>query len=270
MAQTPDQLLEREFKATKSALRTNENIIHKEELWPEFTRPIGKPYKVKGIAEDSIFSVLNNTEVRGLGGYKPQIYVYDVGRVPKKDPEGNKVTKPTSPPKDSLFIRSKDKITIPARFKQGTNGFDYANYWKDAPDGYHYIWAIPKENIYPMNEVALSVSTRTMKAYKSYQFSTWQYGEIYISVIPYNANAKYEATRILSVGTDLDFDEKITYLVNSLIYIGIIPNVADYYVDMQERNLVMKEMIPHYIDFESESETPLSDPNTLLVEANHD
>lgn len=264
MVQTADQLFQKEFRATLKSLSQPESIINMDDLWEPFVRPIGKPYTIQGIADDHPFSVLNGTVCRGLGGYKPESYVLGAGKVPKTDPAGNKLTQSTSAPKDSIFIRSEEKITIRTSFKRGKDGFDYANVWGTAPDGYRYLWAVPKKHLYEMSEVALTVSTRQMKAYKSYQFTTWAYGVVYVSIIPYNPNAKYEATRIIKVGTALELDDELASIVNNFIEMGIIPNVPDYDINNGEYNLVMKEITPAFVDFEPVSSTSLADTNEAL------
>lgn len=264
MAKTADKLFEEEFKRTVSRLRNTSDITNIDSPLGDFKKPIGKPFLVQGIPESSIFSALNGTTVRGTGSYKPETYVLGAGKIPKKDLDGNRITKPAQTPKDSLFIRSKTKIDIPYSFKNGKDGFDFANYWGKAPDGYRYCWAIPKKYLYPMSEVALAVSTKQMKAYKGYRMQTWEYGIINICVIPYNANAKYTATKILAVKEDLDFDDEIAEYVNTLIEYGVIPNIPEYNVESDTRNIVSSEIPATFVDFQAVSETSLAETNEAL------
>lgn len=267
MAKTADKLFEDEFKRTVNQLRNKSDITHLTSPLGEFKPPLGKPYMVKGIPEGNIFSGLNGKVVRGVGSYKPSVYVLGAGKIPKQDVDGNRITKPASAPRESIFIRSKEKITIPYSFKSGTDGFDFANYWGKAPDGYRYIWAIPKKYLYPMSEVALAVSIKQMKAYKGYRLQTWEYGIINLCVIPYNAGAKYTATKLLAVKEDLDFEDEIVEYVNTYIEHGIIPNVPEYDVESGTRNLVSNEIPASFVDFQRVSDTSLAETN-LALESN--
>lgn len=220
----------------------------------------GRVYRVKGI-EDPVFAPLNGELVLDLGRIKPERTVRGKAGKAKRDEREEIIKEKPTTPEGAKFIRTERKIDIPFKFK--SDGFNYADYLGAAEDGYKYIYAVPKENLYTVNMTALAVSSRALKCYSGHKFKTWHYGSLTIAVIPYNPNSKYTNTIILSTKASLDYDKEIQEYVNGLIKEGIIPNVPDFSVEGGYRNLVYEEARVSYEGYEEESTIPLSEEKSM-------
>lgn len=220
----------------------------------------GHMYKVRGIESD-VFGVLNGHNVLDLGELRPERTVRDRAGKPKLDENENTVTEKPSTPSGSRFIRTKRKVDIPLRYE--VDGFNFADSFEDATDGYPYIYAVPRENLYTVNLTALAVSSRALKCYYGHRFKTWHFGNLTVAVIPYNPNSKYTNTLIIGTKAGLDYDEEIKTYVNGLIAAGIVPNVPDFTVDGGYSNIVYEEAKVTYDGYEPESVIPVSEEGSL-------
>lgn len=258
---TLDDILAKELRQTIGKLPTIPSIY-------ELPNPLegkgeiqeGRVYRVKGI-EDSVFSPLNDELVVDMGRVKPERTVRGKAGRAKRDERNQIIKEKPSTPAGSKFIRTKHKLDIPFRFE--STGFNYADFIGDLEDGYKYIYAIPKDNLYTVHMTALAVSSRTMRCYSGHKFKTWHFGSLTVAVIPYNPKSKYTNTIILLTKAGIDYGEEIKEYVNGLIAQGVIPNVADFSVEGGYRNLVYEEARISYDGYEEESTIPLSEEKSM-------
>lgn len=185
-------------------------------------------YAVKGI-EGSNYSFLNKTIVKRL----PKDSVakrrvidkatrsYAIGEDGKFKYEDYQV------PSGSVVVLSTVNI-----------GLSYKEYKRPIKDGYGYIdfvqrgniveymYVLPKKVLYKVNQTALALSVKNMKNFSGSGYMTWNMGMIFLHVIPYKPNSKYEGTRILKTGYWTNFDADIRTITDYWQQMGVIPNLA--------------------------------------------
>lgn len=252
----------------KKELRQTLGILPKEPSIYRLPNPIdgdlpiieGRMFHVRGI-KDGTFSPLNGEYVLDMGKLKPERTVRERTGRAKRGANDEIVKEKPSTPEGTKYIRTKRKIDIPFKFSE--EGFNYADSFEQASDGYKYIYAIPKDNLYTVHLTALAVSSRSLRCFHGHKFKTWHYGSLTIAVIPYNPNSKYTNTLILGTKVGLSYDEEIQKYVNGLIQEGVIPNVPDFVIDGGYTNLVYEEAQVAYEGYEEESVIPLSEERSL-------
>lgn len=273
---TLESVFKSEFKKVTQALYTNKSVF---DLPNPLLGALGvakaKAYTVKGIsdAQESEkatgsnvafleqFKILDDLVVVDAGNLKPERTVRDRVYKPVLDINGEVVKETPNTPNGSVWVRSKTRVQIPNT--EENNGFDHADFWSEAPDGYRYIYCIPKKFLFRKNMCALAVSTTKLKAYKGFAFNTWRHGKITLAVIPYNPNQKYRNTVILGTKSSDDFEKEIHYYVQALIAQGVIPDPAYFQVDGGHQNLVTQEIDPAYEAWEGQSEISLEEEGAL-------
>jgi hypothetical protein len=166
-------------------------------------------YLVKGISSDEVpYCDLNDTVVRRLpqGTVAKRRVIDKASRGFKLDADGKYVYEKYSVPTGSVVVISSDNIGVLYKgYKTATKtGYGYVDFI-DTPDGREYMYVLPKSVLYGINQTALALSVKNMKNYSGYGYITFDYGTIYLHVIPYSPRAQYVGSKILATKCTLDF-----------------------------------------------------------------
>lgn len=149
-------------------------------------------------------------------------------------------------------------------------GLSYKEYRRPTKDGYGYIdfvqrgnvveymYVLPKKVLYKVNQTALALSVKNMKNYSGSGYMTWDMGMIFLHVIPYKPNSKYEGTRILKTGYWTDYSSDIKNITDYWQQIGVIPNIALCSIS-DGTNLAVKGTIVGYDSYVPVESLALSD-----------
>lgn len=204
-------------------------------------------YGLKGITEP-YYSELNNKIVKKLPkNYEAKRRVIDrVTRTFKKDSEGNPIYEEVKIPSGSIVVLSEIQIGLPYdRYKITTkDSYGYIDFVVEG-DKTLYMYIVPKEVCYKVNQTALALSVKSMKNYSGMGYTTWSSGVIYLHVIPYNPNAKYVGTKILKTGHSTSYEDEIRHIVDYWVVTGYIPDIK-FCKLMNEENLCLKPTVVGY------------------------
>lgn len=223
-------------------------------------------FMIKGV-EDDCFSKLNNTIVKRVPkGYVAKRRVIDKAkRSYKTNDDGSFVYEDYQVPAGSLAVISNKNIELPyKRYIKPTGGFGYIDYI-DYQGTICYVYTIPKEYLYKINQTALAISVKNMKNYSSIGFLTWDSGVIYIHVIPYSSTSKYTGTRILRTGRSTDYNKEVHLISDFWQSIGIIPNIELSNLQSGE-NLSIKSTVVGFEEYSPLEPNPISHSNILGLE----
>lgn len=167
---------------------------------------------IKGINED-YYSFLNCEICTLLGRQKllRRKYDYTGGFISDGESDGYKV-EDVVVPQGSVAIASNVRIGVPTKFV--SKGFDYVDYVeKKNSDSKKYIYIIPKEYCYLVNQSALVISWNKLTRiyYKGFKVALTSGNNLFVYVIPYKPTSMILSYRVLKVGldpNDLDVDLK--------------------------------------------------------------
>lgn len=186
-------------------------------------------YAVKGISVP-VYKDLNRTIVKRL----PSNVVAKRRKIDKqtrgfaKDSEGNFVYEDFVVPSGSMAVVSSKKIGVTYKdykAKVSKDGYGYIDF-VSTNGKTEYMYVIPKSVLYKVNQTALALSVKNMKNYQGSGYTTWDMGVIFLHIIPYKPNAKYEGSIILKTGTSLNYNNEVATLIKFWEDIGVIPNIA--------------------------------------------
>lgn len=225
-------------------------------------------YRVFGV-EDEHFSLLNDTIVSRLPkGYEAKRRVIDkVNRSYKRDSEGNFVYERYTVPSGSTVVTSKVNLSLPYKvYLNPPKGFGYIDFVEDK-DGLSFIYMLPNDYLYKINQTALAVSVKNMKNYQGMGYLTWDSGVIYLHIIPYNPNSQYIGSKILKTGITLDYLKDIHAISDYWESIGFMPKINLCALQSGE-NLVLKPTIIGYDDYNPVESIPLGSKETYGVDSN--
>lgn len=135
-------------------------------------------------------------------------------------------------PQDCAAIISEKSIRVPLAFKQ--EGFDYVDFL--VIDGKtYYIYVVPKENCYKLNELALVISVNRLRSfYSSMELKLQSGSTIYLSVVPFQpTRAEALSYRVLSLSMKRDFSKEWSVLYaywveKGVLYPRELTELADY------------------------------------------
>lgn len=203
-------------------------------------------YAIKGI-EEEYFSLLNKTMVKQLPKkYEVKRRIIDKATKSfKKDESGSFVYEDIQVPTASAVVISDVQIGLP--YKQYVNppkGYMYVDFTVDKGSKV-YIYALPKDYLYKVNQTALVVSVKDMKNFWGRGYLTWDSGKVFLHVIPYNPNAKYVGSKILKTGTTLDYSSEVKEIIDYWQKVNLIPNVNLCALSTGE-NLCLKSTVVGY------------------------
>ena len=185
-------------------------------------------YAIKGIEKEK-YNHLNKTIVRRLpkDTVAKRRVVDKVSRTFQKDDNGSYIYEDYPTPSGSLVLLSTINIELSYKeYKRPTkDGFGYIDFVQ-VKGAVFYMYVIPKKYLYRVNQTALALSVKNMKNYSGMGYMTWDMGMIFLHVIPYKPNSKYEGTRILKTGYWTDYSRDINTLLEFWQQLGVIPNLA--------------------------------------------
>lgn len=208
-------------------------------------------YGVSGITQDAggLFFKLNKTLVKRL----PKSHVAKrkkvdlVNKCYVKDNNGNLVYEDVDVPSGSIVIVSKENLRLPYGYKTNEDGFGYIDVVLN--NGVkEFLYYIPKKYLYLTNQTALALSVKNMKNFSGMGYVTWNFGVVYLHVIPYNVNRKYVGTKILKTSHGLNYAREVKNIVDFWQKNNIVPNIA-LCDTCEEGNLVLRQTTRGYSDY---------------------
>ena len=163
-----EQIFVQEFRQMQAQLRANNPMfdmyslsVPKESLGNIVTRDM---VYIKGIDEE-YYNNLNNTEAMIWSHGKLCRRTFDYKGEYIKDENGNYVTKDVTLPHECIAVISTVKIGVPVKFKP-KKPFEYVDcIARQLPDGTKetcYVYIIPREYCYKLNQTALVMSSYSL------------------------------------------------------------------------------------------------------------
>lgn len=218
-------------------------------------------YGVSGISIEGggLFAKLNKTLVKRLprGQVARRKKADLVNKCFVKDSNGSYVYEEVSIPHNSVVIISKDNLKLPFRYRSMEDGFGYIDVVLNKGVK-EYLYYIPKKYLYLTNQTALALSVKNMKNYSGMGYVSWDYGVVYLHVIPYNINRKYVGTKILKTSHGLNYTREVKNIVSFWQSNGIIPDI-NLCNTVEEGNLVLRNTSRGFEDYEFIEELSLGD-----------
>lgn len=202
-------------------------------------------YAIKGI-EEEYFKKLNFTTVKQMPKkFEVKRRVIDkANRSFKKDEDGSFMYEDVQVPSGSVVVLSEEQIGLPYKlYNNPPKGFCYVDFARTTP--VTYIYAIPKEYLYKVNQTALVVSVKDMKNYWGKGYVTWDMGKVFLHIIPYNPNSKYVGSKVLKTGMTIDYSKEAKEIIDYWQEIKLIPNIALTALSSGE-NLCLKPTVVGY------------------------
>lgn len=253
-----EEVFIREFKQSIRMSKKDKNIYslplpEGSEAWEVSGSVV---YAVKGITSDTggLYTKLN----KSFGKRIPKNVVPSKRKVDlvtrnfMKDSSGKFIYEDVKIPTNSIVIVSKENLELPFNYKAPFEGFGYIDFIGFGADK-EYLYYIPKSCVYETNQTALALSVKNMKNFSGKGYLTWDYGTVYLHIVPYKPNTNYVGTKILKTGLNLNYSKEIKSIIDYWIAEGVIPNIA-LCETISEGNLVMKPTNVGYYDY-----TPVSE-----------
>lgn len=197
-------------------------------------------YAIKGIREP-LFSKLNQTVAKRLPGdmIAARRKVDLVTRDFLRDEKGRFIYEDVKVPTGSKVVISTVNLNLPYNYKPKEGGYGYIDFI-NTTKGREYLYFIPKTCIYETHQLALAVSTKTLKSYGGMGYKTWGYGTVFLSVIPYKPMRVYVGTKILATSLSDNFSNEIRTVVDFWMKNGVIPDLA--LCNTENGNIDLKEI----------------------------
>lgn len=208
----------------------NKNI-HEVPLPPEcelWKPTLGKvEFAVKGIKHKSYMG-LNKTLVQKLpNGFQAKRRKIDKStRGFQKDSNDKYVYEDYKIPSGSMIVLSEKDLNLSYNdYIEQKDGYGYVDFTiKQGKKIFMYV--LPKEVLYAVNQTALVLSLKSsMSCYNGYGYTTWDKGAVYLYVIPYKPNRKYEASKVLKAGHILDYSKEIKMISDYWTNVHYIPDI---------------------------------------------
>lgn len=212
---------------------------------------------VKGITGP--FSALNKTLVKKLpNDIAAKRRVIDkVTRGFKRNEDNSFVYEDYKKPSGSIIVTSNRDINLSYEdYIKPPEGYGYIDF-KGNRNNPTYLYALPKEVLYKVNQTALALSVKAMSSFNGYGYTTWNMGKIYLCVVPYKPGAKYVETKILKTGYTLNYSREIKAISDYWESIGLIPDISLCALQSGE-NLCLSHVNVGYNDYSPVAQLPLS------------
>lgn len=204
----------------------------------------GELLAIKGI-KDEVYSQLNGTLVkripRGSKLYKRKVDL--VNRAFKVDESGNFIKEEVRVPSGSLAVLSDRNLSVPYKYKPSEEGFTYIDFIQIKGKRY-YIYTVPKVYLYETNQTALVLSVKNMKNYSGKGYYFWNFGLLYLHIIPYKHTSKYVGSKVLKTGLKLNYSDEIKSLLGFWMSNNLIPNI--FLCETSEGNLATHSTVTGY------------------------
>lgn len=226
-------------------------------------------YRVQGI-EDEYYGLLNDKVVRRLpkGTIAKRRVIDKATRGYKKNENGEYEYQDYPIPSGSMVVLSHVNIGLPySRYVKDVDGYGYIDFTKDKDGSVLYMYVIPKDFLYKINQTALAMSVKNMKNYSGIGLTTWDSGIIFLHVIPYNPNSSYVGTKILKTGKTVDYTAEIHTITDFWQKKGIIPEIRLCALQ-DDTNLCLKPTVTGYDYYEPVDISPVGYRETFGEEAN--
>lgn len=207
-------------------------------------------YRVFGI-EVEHFSALNDTIVKRIPkGYEVKRRVIDkVNRSYKRDEDGDFVYQKYAIPSGSTVVTSTINLNLPYKtYINPPKGFGYVDFIETKNEGTLFIYVIPNEYLFRINQTALALSVKNMKNYQGIGYLTWDNGVMFLHTIPYNPNASYIGTKILKTGMTLDYVNEMHIISDYWEKVGFMPKI-EYCSLQNSENLALKPTVTGYDEY---------------------
>lgn len=168
---------------------------------------------INGITEQ-YYDILNGSEAMLWSHGKLSRREFDSKGEFIKDKNGNYKVKEVVLPRDCVAVLSKWQIGVPTKFKSKEE-FDYVDYvQRKKPNGeieVRYVYIIPREYCYKMNQTALVISYTKLRSYYSGMSVALTNGYyLYLYVVPYKPTSnRAHGYRVLCTKTSIDYKDEI-------------------------------------------------------------
>lgn len=172
---------------------------------------------IGGIAEE-YYNLLNNTDNMLWSHGKLSRRTYDYKGEFIKDKDGNYVVQGVTLPNDCVAILSDTKLCVPNSFRS-KEAFEYVDYVQRATSNggieRKYVYIIPREYCYKLNQTALVLSLTKLRNYYSGSSVILTNGyTVYMYVIPYKPrNNRMHNYRVLCTKCSLDYGGDIGNII---------------------------------------------------------
>lgn len=216
-------------------------------------------YGVRGI-DIQFYSELNESIVRRLPKdmVAKRRVIDKATRDFKRDENGSYVYEDYKVPTGSLVVLSNRKINLPYQnYVKPDNGYGYIDFAVSSV-GIEYMYVLPKNVLYKVNQTALVVSVKDMKGFSGMGYVTWTMGKIFLHIIPYNPRSQYTGSKVLKTGYTLDYGKEIKSIVDYWQQVRFIPNIALSKLQ-DDTNLVLKPTVIGYDEYTPIDVLPVSD-----------
>lgn len=155
-----------------------------------------------------------------------------------KDSNGRFIYEDVKVPSGSMVILSSKNLNLPYKYSCEDKGFGYIDFISIG-DKKEYLYYIPKNNLFKVHQVALALSVKNMKNFMGMGYQSWDYGIIYLHVIPYVPTRQYIGSKILKTSFSLDFSNEIRCIVDYWEQNNVIPKIR-FCQTIEKDNLVLK------------------------------
>lgn len=168
---------------------------------------------IKGISEQ-YYNILNDSEAMIWSHGKLSRREFDSSGNFIKDKDGNYKVKGVTLPHNCIAVMSDLQIGVPTRFKSKED-FCYVDYVQrkkpNAEIETKYVYIIPREYCYKLNQTALVLSYTKLRSYYAGSSVALTNGYVlYMYVIPYRPTTnRHHSYRVLCTKTSIDYQKEI-------------------------------------------------------------
>ena len=257
---TLEELFVREFKDSI-------HLLGNKDIYSVKLPPVCNSWEVSGSDEYKVMGInlpnydkLNGKIVRRVpSGYKVQRRVIDKARRSyKRNEDGSFVYQDYKAPSGTIMVYSPVDIELPyKRYIKNDESCGYVDFMSKNGKTY-FIYALPREVLYKINQTALVISVKNMNNYQGMGYNILNNGVIYIHIIPYSPTSKYTGSRVLKTGRSTDYSAEIHLISDYWESIGLIPNIALSSLQSGE-NLCLKPTIVGYETYNPIEPNPISE-----------
>ena len=184
---------------------------------------------INGIS-DEYYSKLNDSEVKLFPKVKLNRRKFDYKGEYIKDKNGNFVLEDVTLPNGCVAILSDTRIGVPLKYKP-SEPFEYVDVISKEINGVRhnkFIYIVPKNYCYKLNQTALVLSWTKLRVYYSGVRLALTNGHyIFFYVIPYKPTTSQHNYRVLHCKTTDDFSEEVSLIRDFWLKHNFIFNPAD-------------------------------------------
>lgn len=227
---------------------------------------------IKGISDDAagLYKQLNKTVCEivkpGVAIKKRKVDLIHKNFMIK---DGKYVLEDVKIPSNSKCIISDINLKLPYKYSTKEQGFGYVDFYS-RDNKTKYMYFIPKKYMYRVNQLALVLSVKNMKNYMGKGYWSWDFGTIFLHVIPYRSGRSYIGSKVLATSYKMsDFDSKVETILKYWQDIGVIPSLS-LCMTSELGNLAISETVVGYCDYSPVEELSLGDKEVYGDYANRE